>query len=96
MTKRRDLAALAKASVRAPRPERREDVPRHHGAGKRAPGYVRFTVSVYAAEAAWVDETVRQLQRAGVPRASRSFVVREALLGLQNLGTDALMKNFTS
>ena len=39
-------------------------------------------MSLYAREAQWVDETTQVLRRAGIPKASRSLVIREAILGL--------------
>lgn len=42
-----------------------------------------IAVSLYLPEIQWVDETTAALRRGGNPKANRSFVVREAILRLQ-------------
>lgn len=41
------------------------------------------TVSLYNREMRWLDQLTKLLQRGGNPKANRSFVVREALLRLE-------------
>jgi hypothetical protein len=46
-------------------------------------GYRVVTVCLYVPEAEWLDDLTVSLQQAGHPKASRSLVVREAVLELQ-------------
>jgi hypothetical protein len=46
-------------------------------------GYRVVAMSLYTAEAEWVDYITRTLQQAGNPKANRSLVIREAILRLQ-------------
>ena len=54
------------------------DVKQEHKAGWR-----RVTVVFYTREADWVDETTKNLKRAGNEKANRSLVVREGMMKLQ-------------
>jgi len=47
-------------------------------------GYRVVAISLYTPEADWIDEVVLMLQHSGNPKANRSFVVREAILRLQD------------
>ena len=69
--------ARAAATVRQPHPDRLRE------AERRKPGYRVVTVSLYTPEAEWVDHMTQMLQRAGNPKANRSFVLREAITRLQ-------------
>jgi hypothetical protein len=75
--KKEKLIAKAQASVRSPKPARLQD-----GRGDK-PGYRVVAVSLYQPEADWVDLVTKQLQLAGLAKANRSLVVREAILRLQ-------------
>ena len=74
-TKKARLIERAEATRRIPKPERLSDT------GKK--GYRVVAVSLYTPESEWIDHITRVLQRAGVPKANRSLVVREAILELQ-------------
>lgn len=92
--KKQKLIAKAQASVRSPKPARLQD-------GRRGkPGYRVVSVSLYQPEADWIDHVTRQLQLAGLAKANRSQVVREAILRLQEeLGGESpagILANFTS
>jgi hypothetical protein len=78
---RKKLAERALAGARKPKPDRhRNDRERRFQGG---PGYKVVSVSLYTAEAAWLDETAGILRGVWNPKANRSLVVREALLRLQ-------------
>jgi hypothetical protein len=92
--KKQKLIAKAQASVRSPKPARLQD-------GRRSkPGYRVVAVSLYQPEADWIDQVTRQLQLAGLSKANRSLVVREAILRLQEeLGQEGpagILVNFTT
>jgi len=61
--------------------------------------YRVVAVSLYTPEADWIDQATRALQAAGNPKASRSLVVREAVLRLQDalarLSPQQLLEDFT-
>lgn len=69
--------ARAAATVRQPNPDRLREASRHK------PGYRVVAVSLYTPEAEWLDHMAGVLQRAGNPKANRSFVIREAIVRLQ-------------
>ena len=61
-------------------------------------GYRIVAMSLYTPEAEWVDHITRGLQQAGNPKANRSFVIREAILRLQeelkDKSPDEVLQNF--
>jgi len=71
------LKQRALATVRAPKPASLLERP------ARRPGYRVVAVSLYAPEADWVDHLTHLLRIAGHAKASRSLVVREAILRLK-------------
>src|SRR5689334_21337106 len=75
-SKKQDLIAQAKQTVRTPSPERLQP-------GRQKPGYRVVAVSLYTPEADWIDEVTKSLQLAGNPKANRSLVVREAIQRLR-------------
>jgi hypothetical protein len=77
--KKQDLLAKAQQTVRSPEPARLRDANR-----TSRPGYRVVAFSLYSPEADWVDQVTRALQLAGNAKASRSLVVREAILRLQD------------
>lgn len=93
MPSKRQLIQRAKETVR--QPKSRETLQAE--TGKK--GYRIVAVSLYTAEADWVDETTRAIRNAGNPKANRSFLVQEAILRLQDAlkGMDAgqMLKNIT-
>jgi hypothetical protein len=71
------LIARAQETRRAPQPKRlTEDKPQKKG-------YRVVAVSLYTPESDWIDQVTQLLQRAGLAKANRSLVVREAILELQ-------------
>jgi hypothetical protein len=76
-TKKDRLIERAEATRRLPKPERLTD------ATSSKKGYRVVAVSLYTPESEWIDHITQVLQRAGVPKANRSLVVREAILELQ-------------
>ena len=76
---------MAPKKVRRARQTKQTVPPRKPGrpAEPAAKTYRVIAVSLYLPEAQWVDETTAALQRSGNPKANRSFVVREAILRLQ-------------
>lgn len=86
------LKQRALAGVRAPRPASLlEPLPAR-------PGYRVVAVSLYTPELEWVDRATALLRSAGHTKASRSLVVREAILRLQEgtakLNPQQLLRNF--
>ena len=57
-----------------------------------------ITVSLYQTDMQWLDLVTRLLQRGGNSKANRSFVVREALLrleeALRGMGPEDLVRDF--
>ena len=49
----------------------------------KRPGYKIVAISLYTPELAWADKISTQLQRAGVVKANRSLVIREAIHQLE-------------
>src|SRR3954454_9506993 len=76
-TKKDRLIERAEATRRLPKPERLTDP----AISKK--GYRIVAVSLYTPESEWIDHITRVLQRAGITKANRSLVVREAILELQ-------------
>src|SRR5215471_8394248 len=76
-TKKDRLIERAEATRRLPNPERLA------GTAAAKKGYRVVAVSLYTPESEWIDHITQVLQRAGVPKANRSLVVREAILELQ-------------
>ncbi|TRZ76388.1 MAG: hypothetical protein D4R93_03420 [Deltaproteobacteria bacterium] len=72
------LKERSRQTVRQPKP--RETLQAE--AGKK--GYRVVAVSLYTPEAHWIEETTKAIQKAGNPKANRSFLVREAILRLQD------------
>ena len=75
-SKKLRLIEKAKASVRTPKPGRLK-------ADIKKKTYRVVAISLYVPEAEWVDEATTMLQLGGNSKANRSFVVREAILRLQ-------------
>jgi hypothetical protein len=75
--KKHRLVAAATQTRRVPEPKRLKD----DRAQKK--GYRVVAVSLYTPESDWVDHITQTLQRSGNPKASRSLVIREAILELQ-------------
>jgi hypothetical protein len=92
--KKKELLAKARQSVRSPEPARLCD------AGRSKPGYRVVAFSLYTPEADWIDQVTRALQLAGNTKASRSLVVREAILRLQDeikeKGPAEILADFTT
>ena len=76
-SKKTRLVARATETRRIPRPQRLE------AAAGQKKGYRVVAVSLYTPESEWIDHITKVLLRAGVPKANRSLVVREAILELQ-------------
>lgn len=72
------MSGSKKAEQRAPAPAR-TPAPRNTG----RPGYRVVAISLYARELERVDHLTHLLRIAGLAKASRSLVVREAILRLQ-------------
>ncbi len=81
-SKKDRLVARATESVRVPVPQRAAQDQ------ARKKGYRIVAVSLYTPEAEWIDRTTAALRQAGNPKATRSLVVREAVLRLQEQFTD--------
>jgi hypothetical protein len=77
-SKRDQLIRQAKETGR--RPEAPSALER--GGESKKLGYKVISVSFYTPEFEWIDRMTRALQRAGNPKANRSFVIRE---GVQRL-----------
>ena len=75
--KKTRLVARATETRRTPQPARLEE------AARKKRGYRVVAVSLYTPESEWIDYITHALQRAGNPKATRSLVVREAILELQ-------------
>jgi len=71
------LKQRALAGLRAPKPASLLEPPRSR------PRYRVVAVSLYAPELDWLEHATHLLQIAGHAKASRSLVVREAILRLQ-------------
>jgi hypothetical protein len=76
-TKKDRLIQRAEATRRLPKPERLAN------STPTKKGYRVVAVSLYTPESEFIDHITRVLQRAGIPKANRSLVVREAILELQ-------------
>jgi hypothetical protein len=76
-TKKDRLIERAEATRRFPEPKRLAD------STSRKRGYRIVAVSLYTPESEWIDHITRVLQNAGIAKANRSLVVREAILELQ-------------
>lgn len=77
--KKQSLIQRAKETVRQPKPRQALEAEQY----KAKKGYKIVAVSLYAPEALWIDQTTKLIQKGGNPKASRSYVVREAILRLQ-------------
>ncbi len=79
-SKRSKLLERVSQTRRQPRPQRilEADLP-----VRKPKGYKIVAISLYLRELAWTDALSRQLQRAGVAKANRSLVIREAIYELQ-------------
>jgi len=76
-SKKNRLIERAKQTVRTPKPPRLLDEK------PRKQGYRVVGVSLYTPEADWIDAAMKALKSAGHHKATRSLVVREAVLRLQ-------------
>lgn len=77
MSKRQRLIARAAATARRPQPDRLSPSGGRHG-------YRVVSVSLFTDQANWLDFLTTQLQKAGYPKANRSFVAQEAITFLAN------------
>lgn len=86
------LKQRALATVRVPKPAALL------APAARRPGYRVVAVSLYTPELEWVDHFTHLLRIAGHTKASRSLVVREAILrleeGVKNLNPQELLHDF--
>lgn len=78
-TKKQSLIQRARETVRQPKPRQALEAEQY----KAKKGYRVVAVSLYSPEALWIDQTTKQIQKGGNSKANRSFVVREAILRLQ-------------
>lgn len=79
--KRSQLLDRGAETRRQPQPKRMRMLDGDPQAKRK--GYKVVTISLYMPEAIWLDELSSQLQRAGIAKANRSLVVREAIAALQ-------------
>ena len=78
-SKRSKLLERVEQTRRAPQPARiLEAEPQ-----KPKKGFKPVTIVLYTPELRWADELTLLLQRAGIAKANRSLVIREAVLRLQ-------------
>jgi hypothetical protein len=77
-SKRSRLMERVSQTRREPRPSRLLEAE-----APRRPGYKIVAISLYTPELAWADKISSQLQRAGVVKANRSLVIREAIHQLE-------------
>lgn len=75
--KKARLTERVKQTIRTPQPERLIETE------KRRREVKVMAYSLYPAEITWVEQVATSLKNAGNPRATRSLVVREAILRLQ-------------
>ena len=88
------LKRHAVASARRPKPARLVE-----DDGPRKRGYKVVAISLYTDQAEAVDRTTRELQRAGYPKANRSFVIQAAIRHLhdelEGKSTEEIRRYFT-
>jgi len=93
MASKQQLIQRAKETVRQPKSR---DILQAE-TGKK--GYRIVAVSLYTPEAQWIEEITKAIQKAGSPKANRSFIVREAILRLQDalkgMDPDEMLQNIT-
>jgi hypothetical protein len=96
-SKRSKLLERVSQTRRQPRPQRILDADQ---SSRKQKGYKIVAISLYLPELGWTDGLAKQLQRAGVAKASRSLVIREAIYELQSLlegkSSDELLNFFLS
>lgn len=81
--KKNRLIERAKETIRQPKIANPKNDTTPINTVPKKTAYKVIAVSLYLPEAEWIDQITRMLQIAGNPKANRSFVIREAILRLQ-------------